>query len=943
MFIWMITALLKTPARKILRDLYAYRGRTFLVITSVFIGVLSVVTFMTLGHILSHQLDQDIRANELAMLRVYLRTSNNDPINNDYYLAQLRDLPGITAIEGSANYQIQWRQSGESVLRNGEIYASTEPFRQIKIEPMRLIDGKYPAEGQKEIAIERRMADRYGLKVGDSLVLRTRQLIPRTQLYRFREETWHIVGVVFKPYLSLGSKNQNTSVFAHYSDAQYIAGFAGLTSIQARFENLNTARQESRAFRRYISNQTPYSIAFYLLDDPEENTFIVSVHRLSSILTAIAVLTMIVTSFLVTNVVSTSITEQRRQIGAMKAIGATRLDILRIYGGLSLVYGIFGTIPGITAGIPLGYQAAVTIAPLLNIYISKFYFPLIPTLFGGLLGLGIPLLASLIPLLNATRITILEAVTDLGIIAGFGKSKATQLARRLPLPIAARQALNNVIYRRSRLALSILAICLAVSTFMGTLAIFYSVATVIGDIRNRVAQDVLAQLGDVQNLDALQSLLYTEQEEAIRTVEPGVAVQVQDHDLVNEADEDAGEGAETFFVLAVDTETQLDYLVLEEGTGWTDDPTREGVVLTSELAENLEKAVGDMVTLATAVQSKEFEVIGIADFRLAIAFMEWHQLGAFIGLTLDAPIPNAYWKQVEVQPDEDDEAINSVYALGANEQLVNFLAPGRDQTDTNGVVLTSTLAERLNVATGQEITLKVDDNEQFYPILEVVTINPSQFNLFAQRVPEELRAQGSALEVVVLYWEELTALEKLDFQALSPATTYIDITNPDEDLDNSSLETTSAVPLYTNQIAFADRITSTISSVGLVFNFASLLLAAVGGIGLLTILSISVMERLREIGVLRSVGASTFAISSQFLLEGLLVGLIAWLGGVPLSYFLSNQLIQFIPFSDIIPFSYPLVVPIIGLISTIILTIIASLAPAIRASRKTVSEILRYQ
>lgn len=928
----------RTSLRKIRRDLQTYRGRTLLVVASVFVGVLSIVTFTTLGQVLSHQLNEDIDKDKLAMLRVYLRTSTKDPINNDPYLNQLRQLQGITAVEGSANYQIQWRLKAGEPLRVGEIYASTEPFEHIQIEPIELIEGRYPQLGRNELVIERRMAETYGLAVEDTIVLHTRQLIPRTQIYGFRDEVWRIVGIVFKPYVNLGSKNQNNTLFANYADAQKIAGFAGLSSIYARFEDFRTAQQESRPFRRFVTDHTPYSIAFYLLDDPHENTFITGVERLSHILMLISMVTMVVTSFLVTNVVSIIVSEQRRQIGAMKALGATRQDILEIYGGLALIYGGLGTIPGILLGLPLGRQAAKVIAPLLNIYVDTAHIPPLPIALGMVMGLGVPVLASFFPLVAATRVTILEAITDLGLVSRYSKQSALVLTQRIPLPASMRQALNNIILRRTRLALSTFAICLAVTAFMGMLAIYFSVQDVMRDIRSRLAHQVSLQIGDVGNLSDLQALLSTEQEEVIRTVEPGVAVE-----LNIQSDSEENPNPSSLFVLAVDTETQLSYMPLIEGMGWNEDSSRRGIVLNQHLADRLEKSVGDSITLSTALQTSEFEIIGIADFPLEVGFMEWHQLADFVGLTLDAPVPNVYWRQVDIRgADAEEEDAATVYALGADDRLLNYLVPGRDPSDHFGVVLTSILAERLGFEVGQTVILQVEGTEQEYTVAEILNINPVQFSLFAGNLPEALQQQGSAMEVVAIYWEELAALENLDFRELSPVTTFIDITNPQEGL-NIPLETTSARPVYTNQIAFADRIASTISSVGLVFNFAALLLAIVGGIGLLTILSISVMERLREIGVLRSVGAGTWAISSQFLLEGLFIGFIAWLAALPLSYLLGQQMIRFIPFTDVIPFTYSWIVPVIGLISTIFLTVIASVGPAASAARKTVSEILRYQ
>ena len=61
------------------------------------------------------------------------------------------------------------------------------------------------------------------------------------------------------------------------------------------------------------------------------------------------------------------------------------------------------------------------------------------------------------------------------------------------------------------------------------------------------------------------------------------------------------------------------------------------------------------------------------------------------------------------------------------------------------------------------------------------------------------------------------------------------------------------------------------------------LIATVGAIGLGGTLSINVLERRREIGVMRAIGASSPAIASIFLGEGLLLGLIAWAIAIPLS------------------------------------------------------------
>jgi ABC-type antimicrobial peptide transport system permease subunit len=105
----------------------------------------------------------------------------------------------------------------------------------------------------------------------------------------------------------------------------------------------------------------------------------------------------------------------------------------------------------------------------------------------------------------------------------------------------------------------------------------------------------------------------------------------------------------------------------------------------------------------------------------------------------------------------------------------------------------------------------------------------------------------------------------------------------------------------------------------------------------------SVFERQKEIGVMRSIGAGSASVAIQFLTEGLIVGLVAWLVGLPISYGLSALLAAALQLGDAFQLTYPISAPIVGVIGMLAITVLASLWPSISASRKTVSDILRYQ
>jgi putative ABC transport system permease protein len=126
----------------------------------------------------------------------------------------------------------------------------------------------------------------------------------------------------------------------------------------------------------------------------------------------------------------------------------------------------------------------------------------------------------------------------------------------------------------------------------------------------------------------------------------------------------------------------------------------------------------------------------------------------------------------------------------------------------------------------------------------------------------------------------------------------------------------------------------------------AVLLAAVGGLGLAATMGLNVLERTREIGVLRAIGATNRAMWSIIVAEGLLVGLISWVLGALLSYPLGNLLsggvgMAFVGLWIRYVFAYEGVW--MWLLIVIVISALASLAPARRASRISVREALAYE
>ncbi|MCA9952640.1 MAG: ABC transporter permease [Anaerolineales bacterium] len=125
----------------------------------------------------------------------------------------------------------------------------------------------------------------------------------------------------------------------------------------------------------------------------------------------------------------------------------------------------------------------------------------------------------------------------------------------------------------------------------------------------------------------------------------------------------------------------------------------------------------------------------------------------------------------------------------------------------------------------------------------------------------------------------------------------------------------------------------------------AIIMGIVGGIGLMGSLSISVVERTREIGVLRSIGAETAVIMTMFVLEGALQGLLSWLISVPLAYVIARPVASALGqtiFNVDLDFAFNYTAVLIWLVAILSISFLASIIPAHSAARVSVRESLAY-
>jgi putative ABC transport system permease protein len=123
-----------------------------------------------------------------------------------------------------------------------------------------------------------------------------------------------------------------------------------------------------------------------------------------------------------------------------------------------------------------------------------------------------------------------------------------------------------------------------------------------------------------------------------------------------------------------------------------------------------------------------------------------------------------------------------------------------------------------------------------------------------------------------------------------------------------------------------------------------LVVVAISMVGLVNAMTMAVLERTREIGTLRSIGARARDVRRIFGVEGMVVALIGWVGGIIAGYLMARGMIALTSsLADLrLPFVFPAVNLAVTLVGTIVLALLVLIGPVRRAVRFKPGEALRY-
>jgi putative ABC transport system permease protein len=253
--------------------------------------------------------------------------------------------------------------------------------------------------------------------------------------------------------------------------------------------------------------------------------------------------------------------------------------------------------------------------------------------------------------------------------------------------------------------------------------------------------------------------------------------------------------------------------------------------------------------------------------------------------------------------------------------------------DQNAALISQDAAQKSGLKVGDSIDFHTDLNSAHW---RIVGITRDLNNPTGAGVIITTRAQANAFDRLPAdYFQVLfvrsTSGQQTDIDALAKRL--------DDTLGGTPAQ---ATVLTTSQLIQGNQVQFLILYA--LFYSVVAIVALVGGIGLFNALAMGVLERRREIGILRSMGATGRRVAQVFWTEGVGLGLVAWLIAVAIGIPAAYGFVQFVGAVLLaVPFVFNPVSILAMLVFIVAVASVATVGPVWSASRIRIAETLRYE
>jgi putative ABC transport system permease protein len=816
---------MKPRWRKVFLDLFENLGRTALVVFSIAVGVFSIGVIAGAYVIISNDMSASYAANQPANLELRLDDFDDD------LLTTVRNDHDIKDAEGRRVINVRVRSQDSDQWTTLDIIA-VDDFEKNKVNLLNPIEG-VSNPGKNEVLLERDALDEIKIHPGQNLIF---------ELPDGTSKTLPVVGIVQDP--TTGADDFLAPPYGYIvmdtlqtlrQPESYNRIYA---TVSAGQDDLAHIREVGARLKDKIEKSgTP--VARTRFSKTHEHPLAATVNAILGILMALGILIVLLSSSLIANTLNALLNQHLRHIGVIKLVGGRNRQVFMMYLVLILSFGLLALILAVPLGGQGAYGLAAFIASKLSFYLLGYR--IVPLAFAIQIAVGllVPLVAGLVPVINGSRVTVLRAISgdlamDEGGQAEDGTKQASSpkresgwerfqtrvtnaLARRgfhIPRPLLI--SLRNTFRRRGRLALTLFTLTMGGAIFVAVFNVRVTLHDYIGAIGRYFLADVTLDFDHAYRLREV---------EQFATQVPGV-LEVEGWQFVGtEILFPDGTVADNMNMLAPPADSDLVNPILVEGRWIRTDDVRKLAVSEAVLKDFPELKAGDILRLKIEGKEEDWEVVGI--FK-------------FVGR-------------------------EGILAYAPYEYI-----------------------SKMNDLTNRAYTFRIVTDKHDRPYQD----------LMAERLDRFFRDHGFKVRQA-----------RAGLASLDTASESLDI-------------------LVTFLLIMA------------------LLTASVGSMGLTGTMGMNVLERTREIGIMRAVGAVDSVIMRTIIAEGVVIGLLSFglaiIFSIPFTYLLST-IVSLAVFETPIQVVFTATGYLIWLGLVLVLSAIASILPARNAARLTIREVLAYE
>lgn len=469
---------MNTTFKKALSDLLSAPGRTILVILALVIGLWGVGGILVSYTILTRDLSDNFTRTRPAhailtskdFTRLDLQTLRSKP---NIESAEFRDL-SMQRIEVYPNDWITlWLFGVEDFSKPGMALLASEKGSRI------------PSPGTMLIERDGRLIS--NLDLGSRARVRAGS----------RMHEVPISGISFDP--AQAPATQDHFIYAYVDKQTYssITGEAANQRLLLRFNHVTSKNEVQAAVDELIAYFRTQGIHVTSASVPRfnEHPHQWQLNTLLFLQGSIGLLAFLMGAVLVSQLMASILAKQVRQIGILKAIGASRLQVLNIYLSMVLMLGISAGVIAIPLAVSSGYAFSHFVAGKLNFEILTQYLPWHVYLALIAASLLLPILFSLSAILKGVNVSVHDALSDYGIAPGAtGADKEKTAPAWMPRGLLL--ALRNSMRQQKRLVITVAAMALGVAIFSTGFNVRASLAGLLEEVNTSMRHDVQVVLKD---------------------------------------------------------------------------------------------------------------------------------------------------------------------------------------------------------------------------------------------------------------------------------------------------------------------------------------------------------------------------------------------------------------------------------------------------------------